>query len=126
MESTPHLVTAVDHPSLHGHYEQFLDELRAERPCAGRWSGRSPYPELVDQLAAPRTMRMAVWSGGRFIAAVAVDNDGGVVLAVLKEYRRRGVAAELMQVVAERAREIGYPPLHRSAAAGGATTRMAG
>jgi GNAT superfamily N-acetyltransferase len=126
MESTPHLVTAVDHPSLYGHFERFLDELRTERPCAGRWTGRIPYPELIEQLAAPSCMRLGVWHHGRFIAAAAVDNDGGVGLAVLKEFRRRGVAGELMAVVAERAHAIGYPPLHRFTGRGGPATRMAG
>jgi GNAT superfamily N-acetyltransferase len=126
MESTPPLVTAVDHPSLYGHFERFLGELRSERPCTGRWTGRTPFPELIDQLASPRCMRLGVCQHGRFIAAVAVDNDGGVVLAVLKEYRRRGVASGLMEVAAERAQAIGYPPLHRFTVRGGSTTRMAG
>jgi GNAT superfamily N-acetyltransferase len=126
MESTPHLVTAVDHPSMYGHFQQFLDDLRAERPCAGRWTGRIPYPELIEQLAAPSCMRLGVWHGDRFIAAAAVDNDGGVVLAVLKEFRRRGVAGELMDVVTARAQAIGYPPLHRFTARDGPPTTMAG
>ncbi len=111
------LVIAVDHPSLHGSLNQFLDELRAERGCEGRGPsrGRIPFPALIDRLGAPRMMRLGVTLSDRLIAVVAVDNDGAVALAVVEEFRRRGIANELMAIVTERAAAIGYPPLHRFA-----------
>lgn len=115
MEPAPLLITAVDHPSLLGALNRFLDELRAERPCAGRGpaTGRTPYPALIERLAAPRMMRLGVVVSGRLIAVAALDNEGAVAVAVVKDHRRRGVANSLMEVVAERAAAVGYPPLRR-------------
>lgn len=115
MDTAPLLVTAVDHPSLSGALDRFLDELRAERPCAGRGpaTGRTPYPALIDQLAAPKMMRLGVVLAGRLIAVAAVENNGAVAVAVAKDHRRRGIANALMEVVADRSAAIGYPPLHR-------------
>lgn len=118
METAPLLVTAVDHPSLRGAFEVFLDELRDERGCAGRGvsRARTPSAELIDRLAAGRTMRLGVMAGARLIAVASVDNDGAVALAVVRDHRRRGIANELMTVVNARAAAIGYPPLHRYSA----------
>jgi GNAT superfamily N-acetyltransferase len=115
MDTASLLVTAVDHPSLHGALDRFLDELRSERPCAGRGPahGRVPYPALIDRLSADRMMRLGALVGRRLVAVAAVDNDGGVALAVVRDHRRRGIASALMEVVSERATAIGYPPLHR-------------
>ena len=115
MEAAPHLVIAVDHPSLDGALQTFLDELRAEVGCAGRGptAARVPSPELIDRLAAPRTMRLGVISSSRLVAVASVGNDGSVALAVVRDHRRRGIANELMEVVSARASAIGYPPLHR-------------
>jgi GNAT superfamily N-acetyltransferase len=125
MDATPHLVIAVDHPSLAGACERFLGDLRAECSFAGRGgaAGRTPSAELVDHLAGVRTMRLGVLVAGRLVAMAAVDNDGGVAVAVAKDHRRRGIAEELMAVVEERATAIGYPPLHRYAPA---PVRLAG
>ena len=113
------LVTAVDHPSLAGTLQRFLDELRSERGCSGRGAarGRTPFPELIDRLGAPKMMRLGVMHDRRLIAVAAVDNQGAVALAVVAEFRRRGIANELAQVLAERAAAVGYPPLHRFTAA---------
>jgi GNAT superfamily N-acetyltransferase len=109
------LVIAVDHPSMNGTLGVFLDELRAERGCHGHGPtrGRRPFPELIDRLGAPRMMRLGVMRDNRLIAVAAVDNDGAVALAVVEEFRRRGIANELVRVLIERAAAIGYPPLHR-------------
>jgi GNAT superfamily N-acetyltransferase len=118
MPPTPPLVVvAVDHPSLDGALAAFCDELRSERGCRGRptSSARTPSPELIERLAAPRTMRLGVMAGRRLVAVAAVDNDGAVALAVVRDQRRRGIAVELMEVVQARAAAIGYPPLHRFA-----------
>ena len=112
------LVIAVDHPSLNGTLGIFLDELRAERGCKGHGPtrGRTPYPELIDRLAAPKMMRLGVMNERRLIAVVAVDNHGAVALAVVEAFRGRGIANELVQVLSERAATLGYPPLHRCTA----------
>ena len=123
MNSAPLLVTAVDHPSLHGQLDEFLEQLRAERACSGCGSGRTPFPALIEQLAAPRMLRLGVVTGGRLVAVAAVDNDGAAAVAVLAPFRRRGFANELMEVVVERTTAIGYPPLHRFTAPG---VRLAG
>jgi GNAT superfamily N-acetyltransferase len=113
------LVIAVDHPSLAGTLGLFLDELRAERGCTGHGvaRGRTPFPELIDRLGAANMMRLGVLHDRRLIAVAAVDNRGAVALAVTQEFRRRGIANELAQVLAERAAACGYPPLHRFTAA---------
>jgi GNAT superfamily N-acetyltransferase len=111
----PFLVIAVDHPSLNGTLGVFLDELRAERGCKGHGPtrGRVPFPELIERLGAPKMMRLGVMRERRLIAVAAVDNHGAVALAVVEEFRRRGIANELVQVLTERASLLGYPPLHR-------------
>ncbi len=109
------LVIAVDHPSLNGTLGVFLEELRTERGCKGRGPtrGRIPFPELIERLAAPKMMRLGVMQERRLIAVAAVDNQGAVALAVVEEFRRRGIANELVTVLTERAELLGYPPLHR-------------
>jgi GNAT superfamily N-acetyltransferase len=109
------LVIAVDHPSLDGTLGVFLDALRTERGCKGRGPtrGRVPFPELIERLGAPQMMRLGVLHERGLIAVAAVDNDGAVALAVVEEFRRRGIANELVTVLTERARTLGYPPLHR-------------
>ncbi|HUS43514.1 MAG TPA: hypothetical protein VMY16_12690 [Ilumatobacteraceae bacterium] len=109
------LVIAVDHPSLSGTLGMFLDELRAERGCKGRGPtrGRVPFPELIERLGAPKMMRLGVMQARRLIAVAAVDNQGAVALAVVAEFRRRGIANDLVTVLTERAAQLGYPPLHR-------------
>jgi GNAT superfamily N-acetyltransferase len=113
----PHqfLVIAVDHPSLSGTLGVFLEELRAERGCKGRGPtrGRIPFPELIERLSAPKMMRLGVMHERRLIAVAAVDNEGAVALAVVEEFRRRGIANELVTVLTQRAEVLGYPPLHR-------------
>jgi GNAT superfamily N-acetyltransferase len=108
-------VIAVDHPSLNGALPVFLDELRSEGGCTGHGAsrGRTPFPELIEQLGAPQMMRLGVVHGKRLVAVAAVDNSGAVALAVVREFRRRGIADELTRALAERAAAIGYPPLHR-------------
>lgn len=115
MEAPAHLVIAVDHPSLDGALQAFLQELRSELGCArrGPTPARTPPTELIDRLAAPRTMRLGVIAGRRLVAVASVDNEGSVALAVVRDQRRRGIANELMEVVSARACAIGYPPLHR-------------
>ena len=113
MDPAPLLITAVDHPSLHRQLDEFLGQLRDERACSGRGSGRTPFPALIEQLAAPRMLRLGVVTGGRLVAVAAVDNDGATAVAVLAPFRRRGIANELMEVVTARTTAIGYPPLHR-------------
>ena len=109
------LVIAVDHPSLSGTLKAFLDELRAERGCRDHRTarGRRPYPELIERLGASKMMRLGVMLERRLIAVAAVDNDGAVALAVVEEFRRRGIANDLVRVLTDRARTLGYPPLHR-------------
>jgi len=115
MPSDQLLVIAVDHPSLSGTLGLFLDELRAERGCQGHGPtrGRRPFPELIDRLGAPKMMRLGVMDERRLIAVAAVDNHGAVALAVVEEFRRRGIANELVRVMSDRAATLGYPPLHR-------------
>jgi GNAT superfamily N-acetyltransferase len=118
-------VIAVDHPSLYGTLSRFLDELRAERGCSGHGAarGRTPFPELIDRLGAPQMMRLGMMHQQRLVAVAAVDNHGAVALAVVAEFRRRGIANELVQVLADRTAAVGYPPLHRFTAA---RARLAG
>jgi GNAT superfamily N-acetyltransferase len=109
------LVIAVDHPSLSGTLGVFLDELRCERGCTGRGRAlaRIPFPELIERLGEPKVMRLGVLHERRLIAVAAVDNTGALALAVVQEFRRRGIAGELVHALSERAAATGYPPLHR-------------
>ena len=109
------LVIAVDHPSLEGSVEAFLDELRDEQRFFGRRSSscRKPFPSLIERLGDRQTMRLGVLHAHRVIAMASVDNDGAVALAVAADFRRQGVGDQLMAVLTDRAAAIGYPPLHR-------------
>jgi hypothetical protein len=113
------LVIAVDHPSLNGTLSVFLDELHAERGCKGHGPtrGRVPFPELIDRLGAPKMLRLGVLHEQRLIAVAAVDNLGAVALAVVEEFRRRGIANDSVRVLSERAALLDSPPLHRFTAA---------
>lgn len=116
------IVIAVDHPSLDGAFGRFVAELWTavfEEDPPTPWT---PTAELIDRLLAPRTMRLGVMSAGRLLAVAAVDNDGGVALAVVAEADRLVVADELGRAVEHRAAVLGYPALHPYTA----TTRLAG
>lgn len=116
METVALLVVAVDHPSLDGALADFLDGLRDELCSGGYGSSRTPSAELIERLAAGRTMRLGVVAGTRLVAVVAVDNDGAIALAVARDHRRKDIANELMEAVQARATAIGYPPLHQYSA----------
>jgi len=125
MDASRYLVIAVDHPSLDGALQRFLDDLRDEQRFFGRRSAacRKPFPSLIEHLTAKRTMRLGVLHHRRVIALASVDNDGAVALAVAADFRRQGVGEELMATLTERAEAIGYPPLHRFS---GRRVRLAG
>jgi hypothetical protein len=117
------IVIAVDHPSLDGAFGRFVAELWTdvfdhEHPPTP-WT---PTAELIDRLLAPRTMRLGVMSQGRLLAVAAVDNDGGLALAVIAEPDRQVLADELGRAVERRAAVLGYPALHPYTT----TTRLAG
>jgi len=59
------------------------------------------------------TMRLGTVIDGQLVAVAAVDNEGTAAVAVAADFRRRGIADELIRVLAERAAATGYPPLHR-------------
>ena len=125
MTPDQYLVIAVDHPSLSGTLGVFLGELRAERGCTGRGPprGRNPFTELIERLGAPKMIRRGVMGDPRQIAPATVGKNGAVAQAVVAEFRRRGIANELVRVATERAEALGYPPLHRFTAS---RARLAG
>ena len=73
---------------------------------------------LAEMDGTPREQaRIVLAVGVVLIAVAAVDNHGAVALAVVEDFRRRGIANQLVQVLSERAATLGYPPLHRFTAA---------
>jgi GNAT superfamily N-acetyltransferase len=106
---TDFLVVAADHPSLIEARERFAASLRAEQRFFGRASANpKPFPSLVAKLLAPDGTRLAAVSEGGIVGLACLLSDGEAAVAVVEEWRGRGVATALMRAVTERGRQHGH------------------
>jgi GNAT superfamily N-acetyltransferase len=105
---SPYLVVAADHPSLIEARERFAATLRAEQRFFGRASANpKPFPSLIAKLLADDGLRLAAAVDGEIIGLACVRADGEAAVAVVEEWRGRGVATALVRAVVARGRELG-------------------
>ena len=103
------LLVAADHPSLIDAREQFATRLRSEPRYFGRAGANpKPFPSLIAKLLADDGMRLAAVADGTIVGLACVRADGEAVVAVVAEWRGRGVATELMRAITVRAEQIGH------------------
>ena len=118
----PFLVVAADHPSLIEARERFAATLRAEQRFFGRASAEpKPFPSLIAKLLADDGLRLAAAVDGEIIGLACLRADGEAAVAVVEEWRGRGVATELVRAVIVRGRQLGHARIflrssHRSRA----------
>ena len=113
------LVVAADHPSLIEARERFAATLRAEQRFFGRAGAEpKPFPSLIAKLLADDGVRLAAAVDGEIIGLACLRADGEAAVAVVEEWRGRGVATELVRAVIVRGRaaraRTDLPPLQPS------------
>jgi GNAT superfamily N-acetyltransferase len=115
---TPLLIAAPDHPALDAALARFADELRGESRYFGQRGreSRKPSPSLVRRLVTPVPgVRLAAVVDGRIVGLARVDAaaaDGpDLLIALVADWRGRGLARMLTTEVLERASASGYPRL---------------
>ena len=119
---TPFLVVAADHPSLIAARERFVATLRAEQRFFGRASANpKPFPSLIAKLLADDSLRLAAAVDGEIVGLGCLRPDGEAAVAVVEEWRGRGVATALVRAVTVRGRQLGHGRIfirssHRSGA----------
>jgi GNAT superfamily N-acetyltransferase len=103
------LVVAADHPSLIEARERFAATLRAEQRFFGRASAEpKPFPSLIAKLLADDGLRLAAAVDGEIIGLACLRADGEAAVAVIEQWRNRGVATELVRTVIVRGRQLGH------------------
>ncbi len=103
------LIVAADHPSLIDARERFASELRAEQRFFGRSAGDpKPFPSLISKLLAGEGARLAAMVDGRIIGLACIQADGEASVAVVEEWRGRGVASALLGATIDRSRRMGH------------------
>jgi len=103
------LVVAADHPSLIEARERFAATLRAEQRFFGRASAEpKPFPSLIAKLLADDGLRLAAAVDGEIVGLACLRADGEAAVAVVEEWRGRGVATELVRAVIVRGRQLGH------------------
>ncbi len=102
------LVVAADHPSLIEARERFAAALRSEQRFFGRASADpKPFPSLIAKLLADDGLRLAAAVDGEIIGLACLRADGEVAVAVVEEWRGRGVATALVRAVTARGPQLG-------------------
>ena len=116
--SSPIVIAAPDHPALGPALARFAEELRAETRYFGRRgrAARKPTPSFVRRLVAPAPgVRLAALVDGRVVGVARADATGPdgpeLRIAVVAEWRGRGVARTLTAQILERTGALGYQRL---------------
>ncbi len=110
MALTDRRIVAVEHPSLDGDVELFLDGLRSEQRYFGPTARANPKPfsSLIESLQRRTGFRLGVVECGRVVGLARVDRAGQMFIAGLPEHRGRGIGTLLGKAVLDRATQLGY------------------
>jgi GNAT superfamily N-acetyltransferase len=103
------VIAAVNHPSLAGHVELFLDDLRAESRYFGPRAAHNPkpFPSLIEAVAGGEGFRFAAVECGRVIGLARVDQHAELFVAVVAERRNMGVGSALCEASLQHAGQLG-------------------
>ena len=83
--------------------------MRAEQRFFGRASpDPKPFPSLIAKLLADDGLRLAAAVDGEIIGLACLRADGEAAVAVVEEWRGRGVATALVRAVTGRGRQLGF------------------
>jgi GNAT superfamily N-acetyltransferase len=124
--SSPFSIVAADHPSLIEVRERFVGTLRAEQRFFGRaGADPKPFPSLIARLLADDGLRLAATVDGEIVGLACLCPDGEAAVAVVEEWRGRGVASALVRAVTVRGLQLGYGRIFmRSSRRSGAVVTM--
>jgi len=105
----PIVIAAVDHPSLAGHVDRFLDDLRAESRYFGPRAAHNPkpFPSLIEAVAHTEGFRFAAVECGRIVGLARVDHHGELFVAVVAERRKMGIGSALCEASLQHAGQLG-------------------
>ena len=103
---TPYVV-ALDHPSVIDAVEAFALELRSEQRYFGPRASPVPFPSLINRVTSAGGSRLGVMVDGRLIAMSRVESTGDTSIAVVTDWRGRGVGRMLMAATVQRAGQHG-------------------
>jgi GNAT superfamily N-acetyltransferase len=108
MEPETPLIVALDHPSLIEDIDAFAADLRAEQRFFGPGANPAPFPSLINRLTSTGgVVRLGAMIGGQLIGMSRVEGGGDTTIAVVAEWRGRGVGGALLSATVRRAGEAG-------------------
>ncbi len=105
--ATAPFLVALAHPSAQRAVEAFAEELRREPRLFGSAPpklGAATRAQLVDA----KGIRIGMMESGRIIAMVRIDPVGGTVLAVVPEWRGKGIGRRMLSEAVHRAAAFGH------------------
>ncbi len=110
INDTPFIV-ALDHPSLIEAVDQFADELRSEQRFFGPRAASAPFPSLINRVTSAGGTRLGAMVDGQIVAMARVEASGDTSIAVVADWRGRGVGRTLLTATVRRAGQLGISRL---------------
>jgi GNAT superfamily N-acetyltransferase len=111
MFNDPPLIVALDHPSLIDAIDQFADELRSEQRFFGPNAAPAPFPSLINRVTSAGGTRLGAMIDGQIVAMARVEASGDTSIAVVADWRGRGVGRTLLTATVRRAGQLGISRL---------------
>lgn len=105
------LIVALDHPSLIEAIDQFAGELHNEQRFFGSSAASAPFPSLINQVTSSGGMRLGMMIDGRIVAMARVEASGDTSIAVVADWRGRGIGRALLASTVRRASQMGLSRL---------------
>jgi GNAT superfamily N-acetyltransferase len=106
-------IAAIDHPSLYGQIQPFVDGLRAEsrRFGAADRCNPKPFPSLVRKVSDPQRLRFGAMLDGRLVGMCSLSRDGEVAVVLDHDHRGQGHGTLLLSHVIQTATKLSFPRL---------------
>jgi len=105
------LIVALDHPSLIEAIDQFADELHNEQRFFGSSAAPAPFPSLINRVTSSGGMRLGAMVDGHIVAMARVEDSGDTSIAVVADWRGRGIGRALLAATVRRAGQMGLSRL---------------